>query len=40
MTIAEEFFELSHFKHRTLFPQKDAAWEALDRLEEYLAGFF
>jgi len=40
MIIGEEFFDLNHFKHKTLFSKKDAVWEALDRLEDYLAGFF
>jgi len=40
MIIAEEFFDLDNFKHKLIFSKEDAVWEALDRLKEYLAGFF
>jgi NDP-sugar pyrophosphorylase family protein len=35
---AGDFFSLEGFEHRKLFEGTEYAWEALERLEEYLAG--
>jgi UDP-3-O-[3-hydroxymyristoyl] glucosamine N-acyltransferase len=35
-----EFFSLDNFRHKLIFPEEDAVWEALDNMKDYLAGFF
>ena len=36
----QEFFELQGFEHRQIFREDEAVWSALDRLKDYLEGFF
>jgi NDP-sugar pyrophosphorylase family protein len=35
-----EFFALEAFEHRAIFPEDEAVWSALDRLQDYLAALF
>jgi UDP-N-acetylglucosamine diphosphorylase / glucose-1-phosphate thymidylyltransferase / UDP-N-acetylgalactosamine diphosphorylase / glucosamine-1-phosphate N-acetyltransferase / galactosamine-1-phosphate N-acetyltransferase len=39
MLTLEDFFDLSTFVHRELFPAQAPVWTPLDRLKEYMAGY-
>ncbi len=40
MIKSKEFFSLNNFKHKIIFPEEGAVWEALGQMKDYLAGFF
>lgn len=40
MILPKEFFDLNDFEHKALFSENEAVWTALDRLQDYISGYF